>query len=346
MFDIKKIVIFVAIVSALFFGIKSLTNVVDIKDTDSFLATEFSKFVDSGSKSSSKSTSKFGLSGGGSTLGNPSYANCTDLGYKIEGDDCVFPNGSKCELWSFVTGECGQAFTFCGRNGFKTGVGDGGSISPKQAVCVFADGESSDRNFAKVWPFFEGLNLYKRTKDVCLIKVPNTVDLTAIEVHPNPIVGSEYTEIHLPNGFCFDSYPSGAEGYYIVQLDGFMHQDRKEEIELLGGVIYDSVPQHAFVVKMNEKTRNKVNDLQFVEWVGIYHPVYKMKPSLVDVVFMKEPTLTVTVFEDENIEDIVNKISSLGGTEMNISGLEIETKIGLFKILSIAKITGVKSIKK
>jgi putative hemolysin len=53
----------------------------------------------------------------------PAGEYCAKLGYPIEGDDCVFPDGTRCEQWSFYRGECGQPHSYCNKHG--------GSISQK-----------------------------------------------------------------------------------------------------------------------------------------------------------------------------------------------------------------------
>ena len=197
-----------------------------------------------------------------------------------------------------------------------------------------------------MWSFLEDIKFSNRTKKACSVKVPKTVDLTAIKVYPNSVSDSVYTEVWLPLGFRIDSYPFGEDGYYIIQLDGFMHQEEKDKIESSGGVIYDSIPEHAFIIKMNEGSKKKIQELEFVKWVGIYNPVYKMKPNLIDIVFVDKPTLTITIFEGENTEKIANQIRSLGGFKVTVFGSKIETQIDLSKILSIANITGVRFIEK
>lgn len=53
----------------------------------------------------------------------PASDYCKKLGYPIEGQDCVFPDGTRCEQWSFYRGACGQAHSYCNQQG--------GSISTK-----------------------------------------------------------------------------------------------------------------------------------------------------------------------------------------------------------------------
>jgi len=79
---------------------------------------------------------------GGAGLANPASVYCTELGYDLAYDDatytseCSFPDGTKCEEWTFFRGECGQTFSFCEKNGGKLEQRDG------VATCVFADGST------------------------------------------------------------------------------------------------------------------------------------------------------------------------------------------------------------
>ena len=43
-------------------------------------------------------------------IGNPAKVFCLEMGYIIEGDQCVFPDGNSCELWAFLRGECGLEY--------------------------------------------------------------------------------------------------------------------------------------------------------------------------------------------------------------------------------------------
>lgn len=40
--------------------------------------------------------------------GSPAAGYCEKLGYRTEGDACVFPDGTRCEQWSFYRAECGH----------------------------------------------------------------------------------------------------------------------------------------------------------------------------------------------------------------------------------------------
>ncbi|MBI5667897.1 MAG: S8 family serine peptidase [Chloroflexi bacterium] len=81
---------------------------------------------------------------------NPAAVYCLDLGYRYEtvpgiggGDDglCVFPDGDRCEQWDFYAGKCGQAYSFCARQGLNTiTLNRSDNFSPAYAACADAAG--------------------------------------------------------------------------------------------------------------------------------------------------------------------------------------------------------------
>jgi putative hemolysin len=78
-------------------------------------------------------------------MANPAAVYCAEQGYKSDirtasdgsqAGFCVFPDGTECDEWAFLRGECGQDKSFCAKHQGKLQKGDGG------ATCTFADGSS------------------------------------------------------------------------------------------------------------------------------------------------------------------------------------------------------------
>ena len=85
--------------------------------------------------------------GSGPGTPNPAVVYCRELGYQVEmvkekggGQHtvCVFPDGNKCDAWSFMIGKCGEEYSYCARNGYKQIIKTDGkfAFSPTYAVCV------------------------------------------------------------------------------------------------------------------------------------------------------------------------------------------------------------------
>jgi putative hemolysin len=78
---------------------------------------------------------------------NPAAVYCSELGYTLTDSDCVFPDGSTCEQWSFWNGQCGQAHSYCNRHGGQVAneQRDMGDWTSKTAICTL-DGKKCDEH--------------------------------------------------------------------------------------------------------------------------------------------------------------------------------------------------------
>jgi len=195
----------------------------------------------------------------------------------------------------------------------------------------------------------------------CSFKIPKMLDLLAIEVFRSCDIDDDYIQITLPKNLCACSYPINSEGYYIVMFKGPIYEEYKGQIESLGGILHSYIPKNGFVVKMNERIKDKVEDLEIVEWVGIYQPAFKISVNVkwasidppvreVSMPLLTRTgavTLTVGVFGGETVTDIVNQIESVGGTVSTIYGTsqnKFRVWIDATKIPEIANIVGVEFI--
>lgn len=91
-------------------------------------------------------------SGPGVGLGNPASAYCTGLGNAIDGNDCKFADGTRCEQWAFYRGECGQAHSFCNLHGGSVAnkTEDMGGWTASYAQCTLPSGaQCQDSAFAQ-----------------------------------------------------------------------------------------------------------------------------------------------------------------------------------------------------
>ena len=79
-------------------------------------------------------------------MANPAAVYCGGLGYAMENvtrnggedADCIFPDDSRCGQWDFLSGRCGQEFSYCSLQGYI--LGEGRNIG----TCQFPDGSICD----------------------------------------------------------------------------------------------------------------------------------------------------------------------------------------------------------
>ncbi|MGD8508917.1 MAG: PKD domain-containing protein, partial [Syntrophobacterales bacterium] len=76
------------------------------------------------------------------------------------------------------------------------------------------------------------------------------------------------------------NYAEGTKGYYIVQFQGPVEQAWKDQVSATGAEILHYIPDYAFKVQMTPAQARQVEKLEFVVWVGLYHPAYKLSPDL------------------------------------------------------------------
>jgi hypothetical protein len=170
-----------------------------------------------------------------------------------------------------------------------------------------------------------------------IVEVPHSIKLRALEAY-NLSDG----KISIPIDLYIDSYPSGIRGYYIVQFKGQIYEEYKTLIIDLGGEFFNYIPDNAFIVKMNLSTRDKIQKIDVINWIGIYQPAYKVSSNLINKT--GNITLTVGVFCGENITNISREIESIGGIASLSSENIIRVLINASMVPCIANIWGVEYV--
>jgi len=77
-----------------------------------------------------------------------------------------------------------------------------------------------------------------------------------------------------------NAYDPSTEGLYIVDMIGPVNPDWRDALEEEGVKIVNYVPNYAYIVSMTREEAEAVEDKFFVDWVGIYHPVFKIDQDI------------------------------------------------------------------
>ncbi len=128
-----------------------------------------------------------------------------------------------------------------------------------------------------------------------------------------------------------------SDKYYIVQFEGPIIQEWKDEIQTIGVEFFDYIPNNAFVLRMNETERRLVDSLEFIRWTGEYLPEYKCTSDIVTIPDKNITSdseniidLVVFVFDPDEISRIELDILAIDGLVFErsdtILGIRIETK--------------------
>lgn len=133
--------------------------------------------------------------------------------------------------------------------------------------------------------------------------------------HPfDPATG----EPSIERGLRAPDLPPGEAGYFLVQLDGPPTDERKAAVTALGGDLIAYVPDDTYIVRATARAAALLAESPSVQWVGAYHPAYKISPDIGTHEFVHPRragqsflTLTVRVFAD--LDGTARRIESLGG---------------------------------
>ena len=145
----------------------------------------------------------------------------------------------------------------------------------------------------------------------------------------DPLINRKPDEF--PETLSMKAYAPGEQGYYIVQFDSPVRAQQRNELEQIGALVFDYLPDFAFIVKMDDECRMAVELLDNVRWVGIYQPAYRIEPALAATV-MAGGTYSlgefiVTLFPGEDIGPISEQIEHLGGQVLQASKYNTRAKL-------------------
>jgi hypothetical protein len=104
---------------------------------------------------------------------------------------------------------------------------------------------------------------------------------------------------------------SGEIDLYIIHFSGSINQEIDDALEGLNITIAGSVPWHAYTVRMTPEQALEAENLSFVDWVGFYHPAYKLSPDLEPEQLDLKVQLTGPEISDEAIQEVRSKFDSI-----------------------------------
>jgi len=149
-------------------------------------------------------------------------------------------------------------------------------------------------------------------------------------------------EPEIPDDLEITEYPQDLQGYYIVQFIGPIRSEWKDQLERRGAVLHSFRPMYNFIAEMDAETRRSIEELDFVQWVGIYQPAYRFDPDIMDE--DKELLLDVSLFDNVDSRSVAQEISRLGGEIKSNIRNTISLEIDSENIVEIANIHGINHI--
>ncbi|MCD4844570.1 MAG: S8 family serine peptidase [Methanosarcinales archaeon] len=186
------------------------------------------------------------------------------------------------------------------------------------------------------------------TNASCLHEAVNVNAQKTIFLQNAQFITTDNTSQAAQSGQVLSSFADDTESYYIVQSTSYVTDEWKQGITDTGAILFDYIPNNAFIIRMNSRVLARVEALDTVQWIGIYRPYYKISHGLqgsysicsnVEQAVYKN--ITVLLFDAQDSLHISNEIQTLGGIITNYGGDTLQVRIESQKIADIAAIPGV-----
>jgi hypothetical protein len=164
----------------------------------------------------------------------------------------------------------------------------------------------------------------------------------------DPLIGSQPESAN--ERFSIKSYFPGQPGYFLVQFEGPVKTAHKKALEQAGARIFDYIPDFAFIVKMDAAARLKAEALNYVRWVGIYQPAYRIAPGSAQTLEKSQidrAEFVISIFQGEDLQTIVFQIQSAGGEALETaagSRAKIRARLTAAALENVAAVNGVQWI--
>ncbi len=104
-----------------------------------------------------------------------------------------------------------------------------------------------------------------------------------------------------------EEYQPGTEGIYIVDMIGPINPEWRNSLETKGAEVINYVPNYAYEVTMTPEEAQQVEEFDFVDWVGIYQPNYKLDPQI-DKALEKDKPINVRLNPSSEMSGIESSI--------------------------------------
>jgi subtilisin family serine protease len=187
-------------------------------------------------------------------------------------------------------------------------------------------------------------------------QIPETVNVNnqnAIVLQNTQFITADYALQTAQPEQVLSFFSDDNDSYYIVQSTSYVTDEWKQGITDTGAVLFDYIPNNAFIVRMNSRVLARVEALDTVQWIGIYQPYYKISNGLsgsYSTCSNAEQSIyaniTVLLFDAQDSILISHEILVLGGVITNYGGDILRVRIESSKIADIAAIPGVCWIEK
>ncbi|MEF8873948.1 MAG: S8 family serine peptidase [Candidatus Thermoplasmatota archaeon] len=95
----------------------------------------------------------------------------------------------------------------------------------------------------------------------------------------------------LSSDLTIDGYEEGTEGLHLIHVLGPVQTEWRDSLEEEGVNLINYIPNYGYEVSMTPEEAEEVRSLDFVDWVGIYQPAYKLDSTIEEFIYSNSPNL-------------------------------------------------------
>ncbi|GEM_PF-1093492 len=197
-----------------------------------------------------------------------------------------------------------------------------------EVILVYADGSGDLDYLSEHGEIIDhyGRNVILETSERGLETIESQYEVRTLN-HRNELIVNGYefdTNEGLPElneEYTIESYEQGTEGIYLVDMIGPISSDWVETLEEKSVEVMNYVHNYGYRVLMTPEQAERVENLEFVDWVGIYQPEFKIQPGL------ESGAIEVGLTPNADFETI-NQITEKAAVETDRRENELELAVG------------------
>lgn len=151
----------------------------------------------------------------------------------------------------------------------------------------------------------------------------------------------------LPANLKVSGYQGRGAGYFIVQFNGPITDEMRNDLTSRGAEIMEYIPNYAYLVRMSEASKASVSVTDGVIYVGLFQPAYKLAPFLPTTPGVQE--VNILLFHGEGSKEVLEDLRNELGAQIITTGsskwcFAIRAKVDASKFAAIAQMPEVRWI--
>lgn len=193
-----------------------------------------------------------------------------------------------------------------------------------------------------IWLELTPSNLEKLSASGVKFEIRRAAILHFGEYHFDPLV----CEPTLPVEFTAN-YKPGSPALYLVQFFGPSKGEWFNELEANDVDVFQYVASNTHLARMTPRQAARIGRLEFIRWVGPYHPAYRISPDLWDHVGTVDSgmieNVSMMIYDDGQasgtVDSTIRDIEALGGKLIDWTGSTSRPEAYARFVLPVSAIT-------